>query len=422
MLLRSTGGCASLAAGLVSLGLLGGPPGCTEELTGTDSSTSGTTETGSRDSGDTAPTDSDTDTAPTGPVDADGDGYDNRYDCDDTDPEVHPNADDRTQDGVDQDCDGLDGDDRDLDGYKTELVGGPDCDDEDPAVNPAAEDVPWDDFDQDCSGSDLHTFTSIDAYDTFLCGVATTGQAWCWNGAGWKLEAPTASYSAVSAGRAHACGITTDGETLCWGSDYDGEIADVPTAGLASISAGSKLTCGILDDLSVACWGNDEYDQLDVPAGEFSLVDAEHYSAGALGIDGIIHYWGGSGLGDPKVWPVPPPTGTYRGLGIHSGAYCAVSTGGELVCWAGASAIVDHIPAGSNYTQLHVGRYHACALDDLGHVTCWGEDYYSTGTISDTPTTPGWVQVVTTTSDSCALDTDGVVTCWGCCEAPPGSL
>ncbi len=205
MLLRSTG-CASLAAGLVSLALLGGPPGCTKELTGTDSGTNDATETGPRDSDDTAP--ADTDTAPTGPVDADGDGYDTRYDCDDTDPEVHPNADDRTQD----------------------------------------------DLDQDCSGTDLRTFTSIDAYDTFLCGVATTGQAWCWNGAGWKLEAPTGSYETVSAGSSHACGTTTDGQAICWGSDYDGEIAEVPTAGLSSISAGVKLTCGVLDDLSVACW------------------------------------------------------------------------------------------------------------------------------------------------------------------------
>lgn len=41
-------------------------------------------------------------------VDADGDGYSDREDCDDGDPGVHPGAVDGCADGVDQDCDGLD--------------------------------------------------------------------------------------------------------------------------------------------------------------------------------------------------------------------------------------------------------------------------------------------------------------------------
>ena len=44
-------------------------------------------------------------------------------------------------------------------------------------MNPGAEDIPWDDLDQDCSGGDLHTFRSIDAYDTFLYGVAGRARA-----------------------------------------------------------------------------------------------------------------------------------------------------------------------------------------------------------------------------------------------------
>lgn len=55
--------------------------------------------------------DEDDDEGPTGPVDADGDGYDDDVDCDDGDPAVNP---DQTEvwNGVDDDCDGR----RDADG------------------------------------------------------------------------------------------------------------------------------------------------------------------------------------------------------------------------------------------------------------------------------------------------------------------
>lgn len=45
------------------------------------------------------------------PADADGDGYPSYYDCDDTEDWIHPGADEGAcPDGTDQDCDGLDGD------------------------------------------------------------------------------------------------------------------------------------------------------------------------------------------------------------------------------------------------------------------------------------------------------------------------
>ena len=98
-------------------------------------------------------------------------------DCDDTDPDVHPEADEVCNDGVDDDCDGLADDDDDSlstdaddeayedldgDGYGGTLLtqcdhsglvdAGGDCDDDDSAVSPDAVEDCSDGIDQDCDG------------------------------------------------------------------------------------------------------------------------------------------------------------------------------------------------------------------------------------------------------------------------------
>ena len=66
--------------------------------------------------------------------DADGDGWDTRYDCDDTDASVNPDATEIWYDGVDSDCRGDSDLDQDGDGEITMEFGGNDCDDTDPNV------------------------------------------------------------------------------------------------------------------------------------------------------------------------------------------------------------------------------------------------------------------------------------------------
>ena len=69
-------------------------------------------------------------------------------DCDDSDPEVHPGAEETWYDGVDADCDGASDDDADGDGHDVDT----DCDDTLPEVNPDAEEICYDGLDNDCDG------------------------------------------------------------------------------------------------------------------------------------------------------------------------------------------------------------------------------------------------------------------------------
>jgi hypothetical protein len=86
----------------------------------------------------------------TGVADADGDGYDAPADCDDTDPDVFPDAEDAPYDGVDADCAGNSDYDVDGDGYDAGRDGG-DCNDADPDIGPDADET-CNGLDDDCDG------------------------------------------------------------------------------------------------------------------------------------------------------------------------------------------------------------------------------------------------------------------------------
>ncbi len=108
--------------------------------------------------------------------DLDGDGFDEAHDCDDTDPDIHPDADEWCNDGVDSDCSGDEDDDavdatawypdEDEDTWGSDSATATyacsepagwvqtheDCDDNDSSIHPEQPDA-CDDVDNDCDNA-----------------------------------------------------------------------------------------------------------------------------------------------------------------------------------------------------------------------------------------------------------------------------
>ena len=116
--------------------------------------------------------------------DDDGDGFQEQVDCDDDNPDIHPEAEDIAYDGIDSNCDEKDDYDLDGDGFvRTEdinkqtegvassgqLLGG-DCDDTDASINPDQEDEWYDGVDTNCDDE-----SEIDDFDQDGDGHAANG-------------------------------------------------------------------------------------------------------------------------------------------------------------------------------------------------------------------------------------------------------
>lgn len=121
-------------------------------------------------------------------VDNDGDGFVAAVDCDDSDPQVNPEAQEAWYDGIDQDC-ALDDDyDADADGYVPDGYGGlptagapgtgslpsGDCSDLDADVHPGLTDTWYDGDDTNCDGADDFDADGDGYVPTEYAGLATT--------------------------------------------------------------------------------------------------------------------------------------------------------------------------------------------------------------------------------------------------------
>lgn len=144
------------------------------------------------------------------------------------------------------------------------------------------------------------------------------------------------SFTSLAAGQSHVCGLREDGDMYCWGSNGSGQLGSGDTTyapapvraavpeHAAAITAGSDFTCAIGVSGQAYCWGVGHVGQIGYGAHALSVLEPTRVagsaayrliSAGeshvcALRVSGELDCWGSNftgelGSGDLRESPVP---------------------------------------------------------------------------------------------------------------------
>lgn len=294
-------------------------------------------------------------------------------------------------------------------------------------------------------------FASVGTGAVHACGLAETGQAFCW---GWddtgqlgidvpppdrcilpdgsvlrcaKAAIPVQTgvrFSALTTGTHHNCGLSVSGTAWCWGSNDQGQLGDgtgvtrptpAPVAGghvYRSIVAGGLVTCGLTVADALMCWGRNAYRSL-ADDGASSLAAptpvAPEHDFDFVETSGS-HHCGRTTAGSTWCWG----SNEYGQLGVA----VVDSTCGPGPCSARPSQLTSTPP----FVQLALGRDHTCGLAEDGAAWCWGRN--TSGQLGDgsrtdrqqpMPVVGGhtFMGLTASLAYTCGVDPTGRMLCWG---------
>ncbi|MGO8999654.1 MAG: RCC1 repeat-containing protein [Polyangiaceae bacterium] len=323
------------------------------------------------------------------------------------------------------------------------------------------------------------------------CGVECWGDGWLGNdddasvGSAVPLpvellgasSCPAPGYGAavsVSVGydMSSACAVTASGAAVCWGDNVQGDLGNgaynTPsaspvqvtglTSGVTSVSVGTYAACA-LQNGGAWCWGYNNLGQLGngssatyistpvqvtgLTSGVIS-VSMGYEAACAVTSAGAVMCWGDNGygqLGTGGVGNSPTPvqvtglTSGFVSVRMGSNNACAVTSGGDVMCWGdgsidqlgngGTSSLVPSQVTGltSGATSVSIGAGNSACAVVSGGALCWGDNTYGqlgNNSTTEAPTpvavsglTSGVASVSVGEYSTCALTTGGGVFCWG---------
>jgi alpha-tubulin suppressor-like RCC1 family protein len=236
--------------------------------------------------------------------------------------------------------------------------------------------------------------------------------------------------------------LSESGGVRCWGENNFGQlgashsnrIGDNESAFAAAsvelgtsavqLSVGSTHGCALLSNHDVTCWGE--------------------------GTNGQLGYGNTNNIGDDEPVSVAGAvqlSGKARQVVVGGSHSCAIIDEGQVQCWGSnefgqlgngqpGSVGDDETPASVSplrfalpIKQLALGFDFSCALDIVGNVYCWGENYFGqlgrgdwlqgsdsyemANDLSPIALGGSTEQIFTGPTGVCALRTDGALYCWG---------
>lgn len=295
---------------------------------------------------------------------------------------------------------------------------------------------------------------------------------------------PCACTTALASGHLSTCALRDDGSVVCWGRNQYGQLGtgddsppfedipqviNAPGATFVALTANHDHACALADDGAVWCWGRNTHGQSspdlgtafemvaptnDVTDPAIVRIEASQLSACGLDAAGSLTCWGDNNhgqLASEGDEPGPHTSGPHTAspvLGLAGGTqHMCLYTADTVMCWGrnnygqngsgdpGASLSTPtpvDMDIGDGVVSLAAGRFHTCAAVDGGaQVLCWGRN--DCGQVDDTtegecaqgvggpnayePTPvaiPGTVvQLAARYDGTCALTDTGDAYCWG---------
>jgi len=201
-----------------------------------------------------------------------------------------------------------------------------------------------------------------------VCGVTTDAALNCFGAdlvTGWVSRQPQrieGSYESVVVGHGAACALRTDSTISCWGEESARQFGmlDAPSGTFTQISAGFLHFCAIRSNQSVTCWGHNGADQLDAPGGRFTSISSGGDLTFGVRPDGSAVSWGDHNWGGGWTnWTGFSPEQRFALISLGPQGGCYVGPAGSTGCFG---------PAGSGMRPPHLSQL---GLDESGKFLEW---------------------------------------------------
>jgi len=257
------------------------------------------------------------------------------------------------------------------------------------------------------------TFVQVSAGMEHTCALDDTGDAVCVGTdnhyessppePGTLLQPVDRPLVAIAAGGASNCGLDEAGTIACWGH-YSIVAPVTPSGTFVDIRYSGGLGCVLDEQGALSCWGSDQPEGNEPPEGSFVDFGVGIRHGCALDDEGRASCWG-------DVVDAPDEDVVFTQIDAGGRLTCGVRADASLSCFGYVDDEEESLltPPEGRFTRVAVGHSNVCALEEDGHIVCFGAEYTMLHMTPDEP----FVDVTVGAGHACGLRADGTARCWG---------